>query len=112
MKFYEFKGEYDFYALIGVHDDFASPVDLAINEYAESIVGDIDEYFKLYKEDKPTEITEDKALEIYKKTDIEDCNTDEEKEQNFYKLINESKKRIEEGSEEDSILFLIDGSLI
>lgn len=112
MKFYEFEGEYEFYAMIGVHDGFASPMDLAINEYAESIEGGMDEYLEAYEGDKPTEITEKEALESFKKANIEGCTTPEEKEKEFYKEIEESKKRIKEGSEEDSILFLIDGSLI
>lgn len=112
MKFYEFKGEYEFYAMIGVHEGFKNPMELAIQEYAESIEGGMEEYNESYEEDKPTEITEKEALEAFQKANIEGCTTPEEKEKVFYKEIEESKKRIEEGSEEDSILFLIDGSLI
>lgn len=112
MKFYEFKGEYEFYAMIGVHDGFASPMDLAINEYAEEIEGGMDEYLENYEGDEPVEISEKEALEVFKKANIEGCTTPEEKEKVFYKEIEASKKRIDEGSEEDSILFLIDAELI
>lgn len=112
MKFYEFNDEYEYYAMIGVHEGFKSPMELAIHEYAESIEGGMDEYNENYEGCEPTEITEKEALEEFKKANITGCTTPEEKEKVFYKEIEESKKRIEEGSEEDSILFLIDGSLI
>lgn len=109
MKLYEFN-KHEYYALI-----LALNEEEALRAYEEEIVGEIGE-------DEiglsPDVVTEEKALKRYKKALIENCETEEEKEEDFYKSINSFKYRQEEVikqnielSEKYQIL-LIDGSLL
>lgn len=67
MKFYEFDKEYEYYALIAVIDSEKYPMDVAIKAYAEEIEGGMEEYNKNYEDSTPEEITEQEAIERYKK---------------------------------------------
>ncbi|HCL4455079.1 hypothetical protein EJM73_08445 [Clostridium botulinum] len=101
MKFYEFN-DFEYYALILAKDDIE-----AVKGY-EEVVADLDEE---EKELTPDIITGKEALEKYKKGHIEGCETEEEKEEDFYKTINNFKNFAEKSTEKYLIL-LIDGTLI
>ncbi|ACO87192.1 hypothetical protein [Clostridium botulinum] len=101
MKFYEFN-YFEYYALILAKDDIE-----AIKGY-EEVVADLDDE---EKELAPDIITEKEALEKYIKGHIEGCETNEEKEKDFYQAINNFKKFVKESTEKYLIL-LIDGGLI
>lgn len=105
MKYYVFKNNYEYYALIAVSDSEEYPMDVAIKEYAEEIEGGMEEYNESYEFDSPNEITEEEAVEEYKKANFEGIKTDEEKIKEFYKDINEQKN-------DKCKLLLIDGSLL
>ena len=112
MKFYEFKGDYEYYALIAVAESEQYPMDVAIKAYAEEIEGGIEEYKELYQYETPNEITEEKALEEYKKATIEGCETEEEKIEQFEKEIDLNNKLSIRYYDNRYVLLLIDGSLI
>lgn len=101
MKFYEFK-DFEYYAVILAEDEKN-----ALIGYEEQIA-DLDEE---EKDLTPDVITEKEALKRYKKAHIESCETEVEKEKDFYKAINNFKKFAEEVTEKYLIL-LIDGALI
>lgn len=108
MKFYEFN-KFEYYALI-----LASSEEDALEGYNEILADLEEEKSKL----KPDVITEEQALKRYKKALIENCETEEEKEEDFYIFINSFKYRQEEaikrGRElsEKYQIFLVDGSLL
>ena len=60
----------------------------------------------------PTEISKEKALEIYKKAVIEGCETEEEKAKRFEKEIDLNNKLSIRYYDNRYVLLLIDGSLI
>ncbi|AJD29373.1 hypothetical protein FDE98_14860 [Clostridium sporogenes] len=101
MKFYEFN-DFGYYALILAGNEIE-----AKEGYGE-VVADLDED---EKDLTPDIIAEKEALEKYKKGCIEGCQTDEEKEKDFYKAINNFKKFAKKSTEKYLIL-LIDGGLI
>lgn len=105
MKYYVFKNYYEYYALIAVSDSEEYPMDVAIKKYAEEIEGGMEEYNESYEFDSPTEITEEEAVEEYKKANFRGTKTDEEKVKEFYKDINEQKN-------DKCKLLLVDGSLL
>lgn len=107
MKFYDFS-DYEYYALIGVLETEKYPMDVAIKVYEEN-VGELEEY---EKEIAPREITEEQALKIYKKSNIEGCKTEEEKVEEFKKQIDLGNKTCIRYRDNKWVLLLIDGSLI
>lgn len=107
MKYYDFS-DYEYYALIAVVESEEYPMDTAMKAYEEN-VGDFEGY---EKEIAPKEITEEEALKIYKKATIEDCETDEEKEERFKKEIDLGNKTCIRYGDNNWVLLLIDGSLI
>lgn len=112
MKFYEFKGDYEYYALIGVAESEEFPMATAIEAYAEEIDGGMEEYNENYEDSTPNEITLDEALEIYKKATIEGCNTGASKIIDFYERIDLGNKLSIGVNDNKYVLLLIDGSLI
>ncbi|MDM8310807.1 hypothetical protein QUW36_01925 [Clostridium cadaveris] len=109
MKFYEFN-KHEYYALI-----LALNEEEALKAYEEEIVGEIEED---EIELTPDIITEKQALKRYKKALIENCETEEEKEEDFYIFINSFKYRQEEAIKlgielsEKYQIFLVDGRFL
>ncbi|WP_160688351.1 hypothetical protein [Clostridium sp. C2-6-12] len=112
MKFYEFNKEYEYYALIAVVENEEYPMDIAIKAYAEEIEGGIEEYNESYEDSTPEEMTEQEALERYKKANIEGCLTEEDKLAEFYKQIDLENKLSISVDDNKYVLLLIDGGLI
>lgn len=112
MKFYEFKGYYEYYALIAVVESEKYPMATAIEAYAEEIEGGMEEYNENYEDETPEEITEQQALGKYKKADIEGCITEADKLADFYKQIDLGNKLSIRVNDNKYVLLLIDGSLI
>ncbi|URZ15309.1 hypothetical protein CLFE_013270 [Clostridium felsineum DSM 794] len=110
MKFYEFNKEYEYYALIAVIQGEKYPMDVAIKAYAEENEGGIAEYNESYKDSAPEEITEQEALEEYKKANIEGYITEADKIAEFYKQINSGNNI--KADDNKYVLLLIDGELI
>lgn len=106
MKFYEFN-DYEYYALIAVIESEEYPMDIAIKAYAEE-VADIEDN---EKESTPNEITEEEALEIYKKAKIEGCNTEAAKIIDFYEQIDLGNKLCIRLGDNNYVLLLMDGTL-
>ena len=100
MKFYEFN-VYEYYALI-----LADNLENAELGYEENVADLSDEE----KELEADEITLEEALNRYKKGLIEGCETEEEKEDDFNKIVVNFNKYVSKGTEPYMIL-LIDGSL-
>lgn len=88
MKFYEFNGEFEYYALIAADELVSLPRELAINKYKEVIEIEDDEWLEFYGGCKPTEVSKEYALNKYISSEIEGCKTKKEKEKDFYKTIN------------------------
>lgn len=107
MKFYDFS-DYEYYALIGVIESEEYPMNTAMEAYEEN-VGEFEGY---EKEIAPKEITESQALEIYKRANIEGCETDAEKIEEFKKEIDLGNKTCIRIGDNRYVLLLIDGSLI
>lgn len=107
MKFYDFS-DYEYYALIGVIESEEYPMNTAMKVYEEK-VGDFEGY---EKEIAPREITKEQALERYKKANIEGCETEEEKIEEFKKQIDLGNKTCIRYGENRWVLLLIDGSLL
>ena len=104
MGFYEFKKGYEYYALF-----VAKTEEKAIVGYIDEIEGGTrEEYEEQYENEEPVEITKEEALERYKKANIDGCSTDEEKEKEFNKTLDDFK----DCENEEYILLLIDGSLL
>lgn len=101
MKFFEFN-DYEYYGLVVAENE-----EKAILGYEETVAEIYDEE----KELQPDEITLEEALERYKKGTIEDCETEDEKVEDFYKSIDNFKEYVNEGTEQYLVL-LMDGSLI
>lgn len=101
MKFYEFN-DYEYYGLVIAEDEEKAKLGY------EEIVAEIDEE---EKELIPDVITLEEALERYKKGDIEYCESEEEKIEDFYRNITNFKEYVSKGTEKYLVL-LIDGSLI
>ena len=101
MKFFEFN-DYEYYGLVIAEDEEKAKLG-----YEENIA----EIYEEEKELEPNEITLEEALERYKKGMIENCETIEEKTEDFYKTINNFKEHISNGIEPYFVL-LIDGNLI
>ena len=99
MKFYDFS-DYEYYALIGVSERETFPMDVAIKAYEEE------------KELTPTEISKENALEVYKKSNIEGCETEEEKAEQFEKEIDLGNKLSIRYDDNRYVLLLIDGGLV
>lgn len=112
MKFYEFSKEYEYYALIAVIGSEKYPMAIAIDAYAEEIEGGLEEYNENYEDSTPEEITEQEALERYKKANIEGCTTESEKVTEFYKQIDLGNKLSIKVDDNKYVLLLIDGGLI
>lgn len=112
MKFYEFTGAYEYYALIAVVENEQYPMNVAIKAYAEEIEGGMEEYKENYDDETPNEITEQQALEKYKKVDIEGCITEADKLADFYKQIDLGNKLSIGVNDNKYVLLLIDGSLM
>ena len=107
MKFYDFSN-YEYCALIGVSEREKFPLDVALEAYMKE-VAEIDE------EEKgliPAEISKEKALEIYKKSVIGGCETEEEKAKQFEKEIDLNNKLSTRYYDNRYVLLLIDGNLI
>lgn len=101
MKFFEFD-EYEYYGLI-VADD----VEKAKIGYEEVIADIYEEEMDL----EPTEITLEEALSKYKKGNIEGCETEDEKVEDFHKSLASFKEYVSKGTEQYLVL-LMDGSLL
>lgn len=99
VNFYDF-GEFEYYALV-----VAENMENAIKGYKE-IVADIEN-----EELVPRIITRKEALEKYKKGEIEDCETVQEKVQDFYKAVSEFRNPTTNGGYEYLVL-LMDSSLL
>lgn len=112
MKFYGFDKEYEYSALIAVVENEKYPMDIAIKAYAEEIEGGIEEYEESYKDSTPTEITEEEALERYKKANIEGCSTEAAKIIDFYEQIDLGNKLSIRVGDNKYVLLLIDSGLI
>lgn len=112
MKFYEFTGDYEYYALIAVVENEQYPMATAIKAYAEDIEGGMEEYKENYDDETPNEITEQEAIEKYKKVDIEGCTTEEDKIADFYKQIDLGNKLSIGVNDNKYVTLLIDGSLL
>lgn len=107
MKFYEFNN-YEYYALIAVVESEEYPMNIAIKAYIEEVADvESDE-----KESTPDEITEEEALERYKKANIEGCNTEAAKIINFYEEIDLGNKLSIGIDDNKYVLLLIDRGLI
>ncbi|MDB2122252.1 hypothetical protein, partial [Clostridium paraputrificum] len=101
MKFYEFN-QHEYYGLV-----------LAIDERwakrgYEDIVADLEDE---EKDISPDIITEEQALERYKKGKIDGCNTVEEKINDFNGIVKNFEKYVSKG-EEPYMVLLIDGALL
>ena len=101
MKFYEFN-KFEYYGLVLAIDQ-----EWAKKGYKE-IVADIDGEDK---EISPDVITQDEALKKYKRGDIDGCDTEQEKEEDFYRVINNFKDYVSDSNYKYMVL-LIDGSLL
>lgn len=101
MKFFEFNN-YEYYALIIALDKEKAKVGY------EKEVAEIDaEERKL----EPDEITLEEALKIYQQSTIEDCQTIDDKIEDFYANVSYFQEYISRGSEPYLVL-LVDDSLI
>ncbi|WP_394883935.1 hypothetical protein [Clostridium tertium] len=100
MKFFEFN-DYEYYGLVVAEDEEKAKLG-----YEEVIA----EIYEEEKELRPDIITLEEALEIYKKSDIEDCESEEEKIVEFHKNISNFKDYVSSGTEQYLVL-LMDGSL-
>ena len=107
MKFYDFS-DYEYYALIGVSEREKFPMDVAIKAYEEEVA----EIYEEEKELTPTEISKENALEVYKKSNIEGCETEEEKAEQFEKEIDLGNKLSIRYDDNRYVLLLIDGGLV
>lgn len=99
MKFYEFN-EYEYYALI-----LAENEETAILGYEENVAD-------IYEEEKdlsPNVVTFKHVLEVFKKSNIDGCNTEEEKVNELHSQIGEFMNG--DKNVEKYLLLLIDGSL-
>ncbi|HDO9489764.1 MAG: hypothetical protein KH415_24570 [Clostridium sp.] len=101
MKFFEFN-DYEYYALILAEDEEHAKLG-----YTE-VVSDIEEEEKRLH---PNVISIEEALEKYIKAYIEDCETEKEKTESFYRQMSSFEKYVSKGTEPYSI-FLIDGTLL
>ena len=101
MKFFEFN-DYEYYGLVVAENE-----EKAILGYEETVTEICDEE----KELEPNEITLEEALERYKKGMIEDCDTEDEKIEDFHNSLEDFKEYVSKGTEQYLVL-LIDGSLI
>lgn len=101
MKFYEFNN-YEYYGLIVAKD-----MEYAISGYIENISELYDDEIALC----PNEITIEEALDRYTKGNIENCETLEEKVDDFYKTINRFEDCFNK-KKTPYLLLLIDGNLI
>lgn len=101
MKFFEFNS-YEYYALI-----LAKTMEKAMMAYDEEVACIEEEE----KDLKPDEITLESALLKYKKGNIEGCESEEEKIEDFYQNITNFEKYVSNGTEQYVIL-LVDGSLM
>lgn len=101
MKFFEFN-YYEYDGLV-----IAADKEKAKLAYEKEIA----EIYEEEKELEPDEITLEEALEIYKKAMIEDCETVDEKIEDFYKNISYFKEYVSKGTEQYLVL-LVDDSLI
>jgi len=101
MKFFEFNN-YEYYGLIIAVDKEKAKLGY------EKEVAEIDtEERKL----EPDEITLEDALKIYQQSTIEDCQTIDDKIEDFYKNVSYFQEYISRGSEPYLVL-LVDDSLI
>lgn len=101
MRFFEFN-DYEYYGLVVAENE-----EKAMLGYEETVA----EIYEEEKELEPDEITLEEALKRYKEGMIENCETIEEKTEDFYKTINNFKEHTSNGVEPYLVL-LIDGSLI
>ncbi|SHJ52975.1 hypothetical protein SAMN02745163_02076 [Clostridium cavendishii DSM 21758] len=101
MKFYEFN-DFEYYALIIANDE-----ENAMLGY-EEIVADLEED---EKELSPDVIDYNEALERYKKGNIEGCETEEDKINDFNENVDNFSRYVSSWKEPWTVL-LIDGSLI
>ena len=101
MKFYEFN-KHEYYALILTIDE-----ELAKRAY-ENIIAHLEDE---EKDISPDIITEEQALERYKKGKIDGCNTVEEKINDFNGIVKNFEKYVSKG-EEPYMVLLIDGALL
>lgn len=100
MKFYEFN-KYEYYGLVLAIDE-----EWAKRGY-EDIVADLEDE---EKDISPDIITEEQALERYKKGKIDGCNTVEEKINDFNGIVKNFEEYVSKG-EEPYMVLLIDGAL-
>jgi len=84
VRFYQFNGFP--YALIAIENNCTFPIDVAINEYKNSV-------FNIKNENNyyPVELTIDESLELYKHEHINALKNEDEKIENFFKLIDFDK---------------------
>lgn len=90
MRFFEFKQEYEYYALIvvpSVDGNFDS-LSTAIETYAENIEGSMEDYNEYYLGCLPSELTIDEAFEEYKGVGFGDTPKDEISKR-FYTMLDE-----------------------
>lgn len=94
MRFFEFKQEYEYYALIAVPsvDGNFDSLSTAIETYAENIEGSMEHYNEYYLGCLPSELTIDEALARYRNSDFDDIYTEEDKEKDFYKQLDHIAK--------------------
>lgn len=90
MRFFEFKQEYEYYALIAVPsvDGNFDSLSTAIETYAENIEGSMEDYNEYYLGCLPSELTIDEAFEEYKGVGFGDTPKDEISKR-FYTMLDE-----------------------
>lgn len=99
MNYYDFR-DYPYFALIVAPDE-----ETALIGY-EEVVADIDEFDKVLS---PRLVTSDIAKFLYLTANIEGCTTEEEKENDFNKSLDEFKSNF--GQPHKYLVLLIDSSL-
>ena len=90
MRFFEFKQEYEYYALIAVPsvDGNFDSLSTAIETYAENIEGSMEDYNEYYLGCLPSELTIDEAFEKYATVGFGDIPKDEISKR-FYTMLDE-----------------------
>lgn len=90
IKFFEFNGEFEYYALIKARNE-----EEAIKEYAECVEGDLEEYNENYKDCKPDEVPKEYAKEKYIKSLLDQGEEPEKTAEDFSKDFDKYLEREE-----------------
>lgn len=102
MKFYEFN-KHEYYGLVLAIDEAWA------KEGYEDCIADLEDE---EKDISPDIITEEQALERYKKGMIDGCDTVEDKINDFNAIVKNFEEYVSKGGEEPYMVLLIDGALL